>query len=810
MTTSHNVTTANKVTTANNGQNKKRVSWRLGARTKRLFNSVVVMSSERKQLLPGNQSKEDEELATATAPPKWKSVRGRRPTGYPLRDQYPVGTPTLEVPQGSPLPLDSGSEESDGDVKKNPFRRLSSIFSPRKRSKDEVQELDMGDPLSNTVSEVAGISLAELDIVHAHRPSILDPVQEGVATSSAATTYQADLPTPTRAIPTPSASLEQVPMMNQLPVNRSQTFGVTRAMNDDPKKAKGKGLRRKSSIPNFSLGPLDRQRQESLSIPLPSPSSTVEEMPDLMRCFSEIMDGFIPQCTTPGPSTRTPQPLPISTQSQERKTSLEPVSPKTHSAAPTASHASCALRQTSLDAAQDARHNSETDSSRSRHDSRFSDSIQKTVQESSTQRQRSQGGSSSSTRLPLLSSRSYASTIAIPPAVPESSTAAQARPSVIHSQSDSHGVIFEHERKTIANTDAADTMLRSKSKGKRKVDPVLTATHHCQLDDLQRILDDPAKYEFHRSGQMSLDDQKATIKDNDYQLATTVSIKSHASRISLKARKVVGEEGDYQLPTHASGSRQMSLEALKAKVDEHDSQLAMAIEDKMHQAKIRKHRRMSQHRLKQPHNSADSIMLNEDEKKKAEHDARYETYRQRMKEIRGWAERHPEEWRAREEFRKSEMKLSRRAASMEHFDSQLARDSPIPFKTPTKPGTVWTRTRWRTIKLSEVIHGWLKRTGSAASETDQDGNGADQYYQEHGVNRPHKKTRVDKGKGRAVSEASITPQRRSSFVEHFPPSEQQGDIASLPGSHGRSMSSRTTSISRSLSRKYRTSSIRAV
>ncbi|PNS18230.1 hypothetical protein CAC42_7599 [Sphaceloma murrayae] len=311
--------------------------------------------------------------------PPIPSVRDRRPTGYPGRI-YPLGLPN-EGMDGMPRPQNLPSD-SEHTGKPSPFRRVSKLF--RKRSTSYLITSSSSEREDPAVSEDAGISMEDRaqrepllpPAERSHTPDALDTVKEHTAQSSSS---DADVSVQSSegnlSIPTPSPRFsprrpsESASLRDQHSENVNQPFGVTKSMSqatDQPK----------TSSKSSSIA---RPHRESLSTdPLPSPSSGVERMPDLIESFSETLnehqEGHPPKFSHKGLP-------PIDTTASERKRSSIPISPKT-TANPPASLPGILKKTSTVDTsearnASTRRAEASSSAGHSRHDSQFSNHAHK-------------------------------------------------------------------------------------------------------------------------------------------------------------------------------------------------------------------------------------------------------------------------------------------------------------------------------------------------------------------------------------------------------------------------------------------------
>ncbi|TKX19352.1 hypothetical protein C1H76_8538 [Elsinoe australis] len=699
---------------------------------------------------PEEDSTELDTTDQSTRPPtqqpaqQSRSVRHRRPTGYPGAQDPPDSSE--ESTDQMPAEQDSSSQSAPNG-RENMFRRLSVLFTGRRRSSnrpDNAPYLDHaqrhramtlsrgssldGSPDSN---ESAAPTSTDDPI---HKPSVLEPVKGNSAAdpSNGDDDTAANLgPKPLSETQTskPRAQSVSFPIVEGDPANVKQLFGTTKAMSQG----------RTGVLPGGSPRPrgISLPLSSFATDPLPSPGAGVDQMPDLMKMFSDSMEERRRNPTpaaskfqpiTPVPtntqspereeqrdaprsiaSMNRPAPLvPINTQSSERKTSLEPVSPKTTSGPPVNLRSILKKPSTSTSTNGDAskESNRASDSRHSRHDSTFSGPKSKP------------GSSSTPVAVPEPASSATAKTGSsasseTPVAVPEPSNSAKTKTGT--SASSTAGP-------STPSTPVAVPEPASPATAKTEMSASSTAgpsTRHIKIAEPER-------------------------PDRDTE--------EHA-----KVKEAVNREIEAEKHRQQRGKRRMSLEATKAIDEDHDPELAEEIEKSMYATKKAKRDAMNLHRRSPSTIPVDDIILEEHERKDIDRVARKALARKRAVAAREADKQKRAIDKAAKKrqsnFQKHELKLSTHPAEDPNEDVDEVEAGP-------GPATRATQTRERIKDAVNSVSDGLNQAFKALSPKSQ----ASQTHFFRG-----------KGKGRVLNpdpESTMTstrpdgsPYRRSSFVE---------------------------------------------
>ncbi|KAG8629798.1 hypothetical protein KVT40_001417 [Elsinoe batatas] len=465
-------------------------------------------------------------------PSTWRSVRGRRPSAYP------VGQPHISLGQGEPIRLGSDSEGHEADHRgESVFRRFSRVFTGRRHSEVPVQTQRHEEPLQGSrVNDTAGISIRDENgtttlpqtPLRPHVPTPLGAVDE--ATSASGNASIEEHPTPTRAVPTPATSANDVPMSSQLPVNVNQPFAAGRAFSQTRDRPRSRTVSRRSSAPAFlPRDPVNLPPSRPIS-PLPSPSTPIDQMPDLRG--ASIDSNVEQEVTQRDNSRRLP---PIDTGAQQRKTSLDPISPKNTTNAPTGQSDNLHARQESSDSRQDASADSTNDQGHSRQDSKFTDNAPKSPQQA-----RAQGGSTSSAQSAAQRTRSRANTSTIPPATPEEPSSSQF-PSTSNTPNRRRTIEIEEPPPPDRNT-----------------------PEHQKVVEAARRKAEEERWKESRKRKMSLEAHRAMDEDRDPELS--VLIDKHMR--DIKRRKLVKMNRHRRVPNTTPIDDVVLTEAERKKVDE--------------------------------------------------------------------------------------------------------------------------------------------------------------------------------------------------------------------------------------------------
>ncbi|KAF2222672.1 hypothetical protein BDZ85DRAFT_131014 [Elsinoe ampelina] len=473
---------------------------------------------------------------TDAGPSTWRSVRGRRPTAYP------VGQPHMALGQGEPIRLGSDSEGHEaGHRRENVFRRFSRAFTGRRHSELPVQTQRSEEPPPGPrVSDTAGISILDDNAattlpqtpLRPHVPTPLGPVDEATSMSGQISENGSvqEHPTPTRAIPTPATSTDGVPMSSQLPVNVNQPFAVGRAFSQTRDRPRSRTVNRRSSAPAFlPRDPVGLPPSRPIS-PLPSPSTPIDQMPDLRGAS---IDSIVEQEATQRDNSR--RLPPIDTGAQQRKTSLDPISPKNTTNVPAGQSDNLHARQESSASGQDASADSTNDHGHSRQDSKFTDNAPKSPQQA-----RAQGGSTSSAQSAAQRTRSRANTSTIPPATPEEPSSSQF-PSTSNTP---------NRRRTIEI--------------KEPPPPDRNTPEHQKVIEAARRKAEEERWKESRSRKMSLEAHRAMHEDRDTELS--VLIDKHMR--DIKRRKLAKMNHHRRVPNTTPIDDVVLTEAERKRVDE--------------------------------------------------------------------------------------------------------------------------------------------------------------------------------------------------------------------------------------------------